>query len=142
MFLRSLPIRHRLWLILALFLLMLVVQGVFQLQQLYGDLHRGKAEKTQHLVESALGILQQYHRLETQGVMDRAKAQEEAQKLLAQLRYGENDYFWVNDLHPRMIIGCRGCGDADVDAHIDATVDLFLRAYAPAGAAPGRQPAR
>lgn len=104
MFLRSLPIRHRLWLILALFLLMLVVQGVFQLQQLYGDLHRGKAEKTQHLVESALGILQQYHRLETQGVMDRAKAQEEAQKLLAQLRYGENDYFWVNDLHPRMIM--------------------------------------
>lgn len=46
------------------------------------------------------------------------------------------------DLHPRMIIGCCGCRDADVDAHIDATVDLFLRAYAPAGAAQGRQPAR
>jgi methyl-accepting chemotaxis protein len=104
MSLRSLPIRHRLWLILALFLLMLVFQGVFQLQQLYDDLHRGKAEKTQHLVESAIGILQQYHRLEVEGVMDRAQAQAEAQKLLGQLRYGANDYFWINDLHPRMVM--------------------------------------
>jgi len=104
MSLRYLAIRHRLWLILALFLLALSVQGVFQLQQLYSDLHYGKSEKTQHMVEGALGILQHYHRLETQNVMTRAEAQEEAQQLLGQLRYGEDDYFWINDLHPRMVM--------------------------------------
>lgn len=104
MSLRSLPIRHRLWLILALFLLVLIIQGAFQLQQLYSDLHNGKSEKTQHLVESALGILTHYQRLEAQGVMSRDDAQQEAQQLLGQLRFGENDYFWINDLYPRMVM--------------------------------------
>ncbi|HLV18864.1 MAG TPA: methyl-accepting chemotaxis protein [Pseudomonas sp.] len=104
MSLRYLPIRHRLWLILGLFLLVLIIQGAFQLKQSYQDLHQGKSEKTQHLVEGALGILAHYHRLESQGVMSREQAQQAAQKLLGELRYGADDYFWINDLHPRMVM--------------------------------------
>ena len=102
--LRNLPIRHRLWLILAVAMAMLIIQGTFQLQQLYSDLHRGKTEKTQHLVESAIGILEKFHALEIQGTLSRDEAQDQAKKLLGQMRYGDNDYFWINDLSPRMVM--------------------------------------
>ncbi len=102
--LRNLPIRHRLWLILAVSVVMLVLQGVFQLYQLNQDLHNNKAEKNRHLVESAMGLLGHFHSMETRGLLSREQAQEHAKTQIAQLRYGDNDYFWINDLYPRMIM--------------------------------------
>lgn len=102
--LRNLRIRHRLWLILAVSIVMLVLQGALQLNQLNKDLHSNKAEKNQHLVESAIGILSHFHLLETQGLLSREKAQEMAKTQVGKLRYGDNDYFWINDLFPRMVM--------------------------------------
>lgn len=104
MSLRNLPISQRLWLILGLFTFFMVLQSAFQLRQMYADLHNGKSEKTQHLVESALGIIEHFYRLETQGLLDREQAQQAATKVLGKLRYGAQDYFWINDLYPRMIM--------------------------------------
>ena len=36
--------------------------------------------------------------------MTTEQAQESARQALKSLRYGRNDYFWINDLHPRMIM--------------------------------------
>ncbi len=55
--LRNLPISRRLWLILAVAILMLVSLGVLMLQQIHTDLYAGKVLKTQHVVESVAGIL-------------------------------------------------------------------------------------
>ncbi|CAD5109143.1 methyl-accepting chemotaxis protein [Zestomonas carbonaria] len=102
--LRAISIRRRLWLILAVALVMFVLQGGLMLKQLYSDLYLGKVEKTQHLVESTLGVAQYFHGLEQAGSLTREAAQQQAIIAIRGLRYGQNDYFWINDLEPKMVM--------------------------------------
>jgi methyl-accepting chemotaxis protein len=102
--LRSLPINRRLWLILAVSILMLVIQGVLLLQQIHTDLYAAKGEKTQHVVQSAAGILKYFHGLETAGSLPREQAQKQAMEAIRGLRYAGQEYFWINDQTPVMIM--------------------------------------
>ncbi|MBM7060435.1 methyl-accepting chemotaxis protein [Pseudomonas sp. UL073] len=102
--LRAISIRRRLWLILIVALVMFVLQGGLMLRQLYGDLYNGKVEKTQHLVESAMGVLQYFQGLEQAGTLTREAAQQQAIAAIRGLRYAQGDYFWINDLEPRMVM--------------------------------------
>ncbi len=102
--LRSLPISRRLWLILALAILTLVLLGAYMLRQTNLDLYAGKAEKTQQLVQSAAGILKHYHGLESAGSLNREQAQQQAMELIRGLRYDGQEYFWINDQTPMMIM--------------------------------------
>ncbi|AQZ95036.1 methyl-accepting chemotaxis protein [Halopseudomonas phragmitis] len=102
--LRSLNISARLWLILGASVLMLFALGSLMLQQLNNQLYAGKAEKTQHVVESTLGILQHFHQRQQSGELDREQAQQQAMALIRQLRYDGQEYYWINDLHPRMVM--------------------------------------
>ncbi len=66
----------------------------------------GKREVIRELVLSAWSSLDGYARQERQGVMTRDKAQALAIGHLRGLRYGQDfkDYFWINDMQPRMIM--------------------------------------
>ncbi len=57
-----------------------------------------------HLTELALGIVKEEHAAAQKGDLPVADAQKRALARLAMLRYGSNDYFWVNDMHPRMVM--------------------------------------
>ncbi len=102
--LRSLPISRRLWLVLAVAILMLFSLGVVMLQQAHGNLYTAKAEKTRHVVQSAAGILKHFHGLETAGKLTRAEAQQQAMDLIRELRYAGQEYFWINDQTPTMLM--------------------------------------
>ncbi len=102
--LRSLPISRRLMLILGVAVAMLVALGVFMLQQIHSDLYEGKVEKTRHLVQSASAILQNFHDQEVAGSLTREQAQTQAAAMVRGLRYDQTDYFWINDLGPKMIM--------------------------------------
>ncbi|RMH86020.1 methyl-accepting chemotaxis protein [Pseudomonas sp. AOB-7] len=102
--LRSLPISRRLWLILALAILTLILLGAYMLRQINLDLYAGKAEKTEHVVQSAAGILKHYHGLESAGSLSREDAQKQAMELIRGLRYAGQEYFWINDQTPMMIM--------------------------------------
>jgi methyl-accepting chemotaxis protein len=102
--LRSLPISRRLWLILALAILTLILLGAYMLRQINLDLYAGKAEKTEHVVQSAAGILKHYHGLESVGSLSREDAQKQAMELIRGLRYAGQEYFWINDQTPVMIM--------------------------------------
>ena len=102
--LRSLPISRRLWLILALAILTLILLGAYMLRQINLDLYAGKAEKTEHVVQSAAGILKHYHGLESAGSLSREDAQKQAMELIRGLRYAGQEYFWINDQTPVMIM--------------------------------------
>lgn len=67
-------------------------------------IYDAKREKTMHLVQSAWGILDFYGSQAAAGRMTTEQAQESARQVLKSLRYGQNDYFWINDLRPRMIM--------------------------------------
>ena len=102
--LRSLPISRRLWLILALAILMLVLQGAYMLRQINLDLYASKAEKTEHVVQSAAGILKHYQGLESAGSLSREEAQKQAMEVIRGLRYDGQEYFWINDQTPVMLM--------------------------------------
>ncbi|SDI24762.1 methyl-accepting chemotaxis protein [Pseudomonas benzenivorans] len=102
--LRSLPISRRLWLILVVAILMLFSLGALMLQQIHTDLYAAKAEKTQHVVQSAAGILKHYHSLETARTLSREQAQKQAMDVIRDLRYDGQEYFWINDQTPTMLM--------------------------------------
>lgn len=102
--LRRLSISQRLWLILVVAMSMLLALGLLMLKQIHDDLYQGKAQKTQHVVQAASGILTYYHGLETAGTLSRDAAQQQALTVVGQLRYDHDDYFWINDLRPFMVM--------------------------------------
>lgn len=65
-----------------------------------------KREMIRELSHSALTILAEAHRAEVRGEVTREQAQAEAAARIATLRYGPEgkDYFWLQDLTPRIIM--------------------------------------
>lgn len=102
--LRNMSISRRLWLILVVAVLMLLALGLLMLKQIHDDLYQAKSLQTRHVVQTASGILTFYHGLETSGVMPREAAQKQALNAVRGLRYNKDEYFWINDLTPVMIM--------------------------------------
>ncbi|MBJ2347464.1 MULTISPECIES: methyl-accepting chemotaxis protein [Pseudomonas] len=102
--LRSVSISRRLWLILVVAIVMLFTLGAFMLKQIHTDLYQAKVQKTQHVVQTASGVLNYYHGLETAGTLTRDAAQKQALSAVRGLRYDQSDYFWINDLTPVMVM--------------------------------------
>ena len=102
--LRSLPISRRLWLILILAIVTLVLQGAYMLRQIHTDLYTGKSQKTEHVVQSAAGVIKHFHRLESAGSLSREEAQKQAMEIIRGLRYDGQEYFWINDQTPVMLM--------------------------------------
>ena len=102
--LRRMSISRRLWLILIVAVLMLMTLGMLMLKQIRDDLYQAKAQKTQHVVQTANGVLAYFQGLESAGSLDRATAQKQALSAIRNLRYDQNDYFWINDLTPVMVM--------------------------------------
>ena len=102
--LRRLSISRRLWLILIVAMAMLLALGLLMLKQIHDDLYEGKAQKTRHVVQAVSGVLNYYHGLETAGSLSREAAQHQALSVVSTLRYDHDDYFWINDLRPYMVM--------------------------------------
>ncbi len=102
--LRSVSISRRLWLILIVAIVMLFTLGALMLNQIHSDLYQAKVQKTQHVVQTASGVLSYYHGLETAGTLTRDAAQKQALSAVRGLRYNQSDYFWINDLTPVMVM--------------------------------------
>ncbi|AIN58888.1 methyl-accepting chemotaxis protein [Pseudomonas soli] len=102
--LRSMSISRRLWLILLVAVAMLLVLGLLMLRQIHDGLYQAKAEKTRHVVQTAAGVLAHYQGLEAAGTLTREAAQQQALQVVRGLRYDQNDYFWINDLQPKMVM--------------------------------------
>lgn len=64
----------------------------------------GRALKTQHLVESAMGVIEHFYQRQQSGELTQQQAQQLAAATLQDLRYGNNDYFWVHSTDLQMIM--------------------------------------
>jgi methyl-accepting chemotaxis protein len=78
--------------------------GVFDAWRSRELLIEDRKVKTQQVVEVAYGIVEFYHKQAVSGAMPEADAQKAALAALASLRYGGSEYFWVNDMTPRMVM--------------------------------------
>ena len=67
-------------------------------------MYDGKFLKTRHVVEASWGVLEYYGKQAQTGALSKEEAQKQALLVVKNLRYDKDDYFWINDLQPRMIM--------------------------------------
>ena len=60
--------------------------------------------KTRDLVETAQGVLAYFEGEERAGRMTRDAAQQAAVAAVRNLHYAGSEYFWIQDMHPRMVL--------------------------------------
>ncbi len=80
-----------------------VITGVFlniNKSQMFAD----RQVETNNLVDSAWSILDHYQKQVVAGKMDEAAAKQAALAAIKEMRYDGSNYFWVNDMEPRMIM--------------------------------------
>ena len=82
----------------------LVALAAWQSWDTYQRGYEARERLTRNTVEVAHGIAAWAHGLEVGGEMDRATAQALAKGAIAKLRYENNDYFWINDMQPRVVM--------------------------------------
>jgi len=63
-----------------------------------------RKSNVQQVVEAAHGILVHYNNQASAGTLTQAEAQKKAIDALKGLRYAGNEYFWVNDMRPFMVM--------------------------------------
>ncbi len=103
-FLENMKVRQRLWLLAAVALLGMIAMSSWSLFILKKNLLEERQVKTRHVVETAHGVLSYYHTLSTQGKLSDAEARSAAVAAVKALRYEGKEYFWINDMHPTMVM--------------------------------------
>lgn len=92
----------------SFFTLLLFVIVIFfvLLPQLEENFLNRKKEMIRELTETTWSLLESYHERELSGELSRAEAKKRAVLRINKLRYGpeQKDYFWINDMTPRMIM--------------------------------------
>jgi len=74
------------------------------LNTLYDEMIGNRRVKTQQLVDVAHGVVMHYVSEAKAGRMGTEEAQSAAKSALKGLRYGGSEYFWIQDLTPRMVM--------------------------------------
>lgn len=66
----------------------------------------GKKKMIHEMTSSAVSLLNYYNSLVSKGELTFEEGQQKAAEAISKIRYGEflKDYFWITDMHPRMII--------------------------------------
>ena len=102
--LRNFSIQVRLLIQLGLVLLGLILLTWQMLSNLHSTLLESKSDNTKLLVDVAVSELEIHYAKEINGELTRAQAQEAARESISQLRYDGDNYFWVQDNKPNMIM--------------------------------------
>ncbi len=101
---RNIKIKLRLWSLAILALAGVLLVTTISLVALHSSLMQEKEAQTRKLVEAAHSILIEQHSLIATGEVDEAGAKAAALKIIKSLHYDETNYFWINDMHPTMVM--------------------------------------
>jgi len=103
-FLRKYTIQQRFVMLVILMTIGLIVLSYISLSKAYDSLLEQKHNANQQVVESVYGVIEHFHQLQTQNLLDETKAKEQALAVINTLRYDKSNYFWVNDFTPTMLM--------------------------------------
>jgi diguanylate cyclase (GGDEF)-like protein/PAS domain S-box-containing protein len=96
----NLPIRVRLSLIVLILLAVLAGVSLHALHEIRDRLMAERQEQSRIMVQGALAQIGRYHAMELDGTLPREAARRAALKAVDGLRYGPDQYVWVNDARP------------------------------------------
>ncbi|MFA1624767.1 methyl-accepting chemotaxis protein [Rhizobium mongolense] len=101
---RNIKISTRLYCLVGLTLAIFVATMVFFLNYSYSELEMERKSGLAQMDATAVNILQKYYKMEQAGTLTRDEAQTAAKDVIAAMRYGGSGYFWINDMHPVMVM--------------------------------------
>ena len=101
---RQMRFEHKAAIISLAFLLPLLALVAWLLARVTDDALEGRRNTTRQHVELAHGILGWAQGKERSGELSREQAQQLARSSVAALRYDKSEYFWINDMHPRVVM--------------------------------------
>jgi len=68
------------------------------------SMYDAKYLKTRHVVETAWGVLDFYVKQVKANALPMEEGKKQALQAIKHLRYEKDDYFWINDMEPRMVM--------------------------------------
>lgn len=100
----SLGLRAKIYTLILATALGISVLAVSQSLNFKSGLEDQRRAELRHLVDLASSILLAEHTRAESGEISPEDAKKQALDRIATLRFGSNDYFWINDMHPRMVM--------------------------------------
>jgi methyl-accepting chemotaxis protein len=100
----NLRIRTKLHVLTCLATLAILVVAATLLLSARAAMMDDKRAATRGIVDSAHSIVAQYHQEAVGGRMSEPQAKAAALAALRAIRYGDQDYVWVNDMHPTIVM--------------------------------------
>jgi methyl-accepting chemotaxis protein len=100
----QLTIGRKIYLVIALCFTCFIAVTLFEMAEMGAGLERQKQIELTNLGDVALGIVKQEQEAAAKAQLPDSEAQKRAAARLRQLRYGNGDYFWINDMQPRMVM--------------------------------------
>ena len=92
--------------ILSLIIFSIIILNLFIIPTINNNIYEEKKMQVQNMINSAMGVVQHYYNQETNGVLSREEAQQNAKNVLREMKYGPDnqDYYWIQDTEPVMIM--------------------------------------
>lgn len=103
-FISDIRVNRKLDILIFLSAIIMMTIVVIMMIDLRHSLLEDRKDKTQRVVEVAASLIQSYVDLDVQGKMPRDIAQKQALQVVKLLRYEGENYFWINDMVPNMVM--------------------------------------
>jgi methyl-accepting chemotaxis protein len=100
----GMTLRSRLVMVAGITLLAFMMMGSLMLFHFKDEMLSGRKDKVRNLAEAAQTVVAYFEQLSRDGKMDQPTAQAAALQALRAIRYDKKEYFWVNDLGPKMLM--------------------------------------
>jgi methyl-accepting chemotaxis protein len=100
----SMTIGRKIYALIALSFIGLAGISFLDSRELSSSLAQQKRIELKHMTELAVDAAKEEYEAVQAGTASVADAQKRALARIGRLRYGSNDYFWVNDMQPRMVM--------------------------------------
>ena len=82
----------------------IVLMTAFLLYKEYALVMQERQTSVQQAVESVYGVLDYYQSRVQSNEMPINEAQQQAMNVISRMRYGDGEYFWINDMAPKMLM--------------------------------------
>lgn len=97
-------IRARLYGIVCIFTAALLALAWLLLSLEFDALKTRRQQELKGLIETAVSLINDQYGQAKSGVISEAEAKSRAATAIGKLRYQNDNYFWINDLHPTMVM--------------------------------------
>lgn len=97
-------VRNKLLTLIVASALGMILLQFISLGILKDNLRLDREAKTRNIAEAAYGILEFYHNKQAKGELSQTEAQALARESIRAMRYDGDQYLWINDMQPAMVM--------------------------------------